>query len=255
MKFCADFHLHTFASDGRCSVFEHAQKAVENGLDVIALTDHGFASFVFHMTKGKFERQRKDIENCRGKYPNLRILQGVEANLVNCKGDYDLPSDMTKKCDLIVIGFHRFLGIRRVLNGGKWLLINGYASRKKRERLIEQNTISYINAIEKYTVDIIAHLNHRALVDVKRVCESAKAHGVYIELNEKHIDALAPYAKDIVDSGVNLIVGSDAHSAKRTGKFSKVERFIAEHNIPLDRVFGIEGNLPCFKKRVWQENV
>lgn len=109
--------------------------------------------------------------------------------------------------------------------------------------------------MDKFPVDVIAHLNHRALVDVKTVCEKAQERGVCVELNEKHLDALERYAKDMIDSGVNFVVGTDAHDTKKLGKTSKIEDFIAKYDVPRDRVFGIDGKKPTFKdKKDWIEN-
>ena len=76
-----------------------------------------------------------------------------------------------------------------------------------------------------------------------------------MELNEKHIDALDEWADALVKSGVNFIVGTDAHSAKKTGKTDKIQEFVKRHGIDPDRVFGLGDNKPKFKdKKEWCEN-
>ena len=76
-----------------------------------------------------------------------------------------------------------------------------------------------------------------------------------MELNEKHIDALEEFADDLRDSGVNFIVGTDAHDTRKTGKIEKIIDFIQRHGIDEKRVFGINGNAPEFKdKKEWCEN-
>ena len=255
MKVCCDYHLHTFASDGRCSVLSHARKADSLGLRQIAITDHSFSSTAFHLTKRKWARQKAEIEKlgCKAK-----VFHGVEANLVNTSGDIDVPCDVIRDADVLIVGFHRYIGLCGERRGGyarRWLFGNGFCSKKTRQRLVEANTRAYLEAMDKFPIDVIAHLNHRALVDVKRVCDKARECGVYVELNEKHLDALEKYADDLVRSGVNFILGSDAHDAKKTGKFSKAEVFIKTHGIPIERVFGIDGRVATFKdKTKWREN-
>ena len=51
------------------------------------------------------------------------------------------------------------------------------------------------------------------------------------------------------DSGVKFIVGSDAHDTKKIGKFAKTAEFIKAHDIPIDRVFGIDGRVAAFKDK------
>lgn len=255
MKIYGDYHTHTFASDGRCPIFAHAKKADELGLGEIAVTDHGFASTIFHMTLRKWQKQKRQIANLKSK---VNVLHGIEANLVNEKGDIDAPCEVIKDADVLIVGFHRYIGFCGEKRGGydrKWLFENGFCSQKKRESLIDKNTRAYLLAMDKFPVDVIAHLNHRALVDVKTVCEKAQERGVYVELNEKHLNALERYAKDMIDSGVNFVVGTDAHDTKKLGKTSKIEDFIAKYDVPRDRVFGIDGKKPTFKdKKDWIEN-
>lgn len=255
MKIVADYHMHTNASDGRCKVGDLVERAEAMGLLQIAITDHSFASTIFHMTREKIERQQKKIASQKS---CVRVLGGIEANLTNAQGDIDVPSDVIKELDVLIVGYHRFIGTKGEKRGGydrRWLFENGFCSKKARQKLIECNTQAYIDAMRKFPIDIIAHLNHRALVDVKRVCDEAQKQGVYIELNEKHIDTFCESAKDMIDSGVNFIIGTDAHSAKKVGKIDKIVDFIEKNNIPLERVYGIDGRLPRLKnKKDWIEN-
>lgn len=248
MKFCCDYHLHTRVSDGRCSVFSHIKKAEEKGLEEIAITDHGFASTLFHVTRRKLKKQKELILSAQ---TDVKVLQGIEANLLSAKGDIDVPLDVIGDIDLLIAGFHRYIGFQEVKGRAQrgWLFVNGFGSRKAKERLVGNNTSAYVNAMRAYPIDVITHLNHRAPVDVKRVCEVAKETGVYIELNEKHVDALENHVQDMLDSGVNFIVGTDAHDNKKTGKFDKVAQFIKKYNIPEDRVYGINGRKATFKNK------
>lgn len=251
MAYYGDYHTHTFASDGRCSVFEHAKKAKERGLKEFAVTDHSFASFIFHMTKKKFARQKRRVSRCEG----VRVLQGIEANLLNEQGEIDVPEEILRQCDILHIGFHRFLKPKFVIKAPAFIFVNGYASKQRRRALIKTNTQAYVLAMKKYPIDSIAHLNHRAMVDVASICKAAKEFNVYIELNAKHLDVLEEFADEIVKSGVNLIVGTDAHGADKTGKLAKVEDFVNRYGIPHERVFGLYGNPPIFKdKKDWRKN-
>ena len=54
---------------------------------------------------------------------------------------------------------------------------------------------------------------------------------------------------EALSTDVNFIVGTDSHSAKTTGDFSAVEKFIVRRGIPACRVFGLEGNMPVFKDK------
>lgn len=252
MRVYGDYHVHTTHSDGRCGIKKLLEHANRCELCELAITDHSFASTIFHMTERKLARQRRVLKAYEG---SVRVLSGIEANIVNAQGDIDIPDDVIRGLDVLTIGFHRFIGFKGERRGGydrRWLFTNGFCSKGARQMLKERNTQAYISAMSKFPVDIVAHLNHRALVDVKKVCEAAASKGVYVELNEKHIDVLCEYAQDIVDSGVRLLVGTDAHSAKKLGKMKKIETFVKKYSIPQDRVYGLDGRAPSFKnKKDW----
>lgn len=111
--------------------------------------------------------------------------------------------------------------------------------------MVEMNTRAFVAAIERYPVDVVCHLGHRAQTDINAVCAAAKAKGVYIELNEKHIDALESCADELVASGVEFILGSDAHSTGDVGGFARVLDFVRRHGIDESRVCGL-GAKPRF---------
>lgn len=245
MKFFGDYHLHTRVSDGRVDINAHVAAAKRKGLSEIAISDHSFSSLFYHATEKKLGKQREEIA-ALNRY-GVKIYQGIEGNLIGNK--LDVPNSVIRELDVLTVGFHRFITPAKMQGESRFLLKNGFGSERAKKALIDENTRNYISVIENYPIDIIAHLGHRAPVDFKAVCECAGKHGVYIELNAKHLDALENGIDDAIASGVNFIVGSDAHGAKNTGEFAAVERFIIRHNIPLDRVFGADGNVPTFKDK------
>lgn len=235
-------------SDGRADIADHVRAAKRKGLSQIAISDHSFSTFLYHATRGKLDRQKEEIaalSDC-----GIRIFQGIEANLIGEK--LDVPHAVIRGLDVLTVGFHRFISPSKMSGEGKFLLTNGFGSDKAKERLVCRNTEAYVSVLENYPVDIIAHPGHRVPVDFVKVCECAARHNAYIELNAKHLDALESGIKDALSTEVNFIVGTDAHSAKRTGDFFEVEKFIIKHGIPLERVFGVDDNFPIFKdKKEW----
>lgn len=242
-----DYHTHTAASDGRSSMKDNIRRAVELGLKEIAITEHSFGTLLCHLTYPKFDFEKVSQE-LKNKENEIKVLVGVEGNLLNPDGDTDVPKDVIPHCDILQLGFHRFLQPKHLKNNLRFVLINGFASRKKRETFIETNTEAYLSAMDRYPIDILVHLNHRALVDVKRVCAKAKEKNIYIELNEKHISTLENDIDAVVESGVNFILGTDAHETAKIGRFAKTEKFIEKHNIPKDRIYGLD-KTPVFKDK------
>ncbi len=245
MKFCGDYHLHTGVSDGRSDISAHVEAARRRGLSQIAVSDHSFSTFMYHATKKKLEKQKAEIEKLSD--CGIKIFQGLEANIIG--GALDAPHSVIRNIDVLTIGFHRFITPSKMNGESKFLLVNGFGGARAKEKLICKNTEAYISVLENYPVDIIAHLGHRAPVDTVKVCECAARHNVYLELNAKHLDALENTIDEALSTDVNFIVGTDSHSAKTTGDFSAVEKFIVRRGIPACRVFGIDGNMPVFKDK------
>lgn len=249
MRIFGDYHMHTGASDGRGTVRDKAERAAALGLCEIAIADHGCGSLLFHQTEAKFAAQKAEIErvNAEG---GVQVYSGIEASITGEDGALDVPDAVISECDVLIVGFHRFLQWRYIRREPRFLLVNGWGSEKTRgqDALKEYNTRAWLNALANYPVDVLCHLGHRAQVDTARVCRAAAELGVYVELNEKHIDALEECAEEVSESGVKFILGSDAHSTAKVGLFPKVEEFIERHGIPEDRVCGV-GAKPVFRPK------
>lgn len=248
MKFLGDYHTHTVASDGHSTLDENVAAAKQAGLEEIVVSDHGFKSVFANMTAENFE---KEIAFSKGEN-EVRVLQGLESNLLSPAGEIDTPDEYIRRLDVLTVGFHRYLKPKFAFT--KFIFTNGFGTKRAKRKLVDVNTCAYLQALDKYPIDIIAHLNHKAPVHARPIFDKARETGTYVELNAKHLDAFLPLVKDAIESGVNFIVGSDAHRHKDIGKFDKIERFILDNNIPLERVFGVEGNMPEFKDKTnWRK--
>ncbi|MBQ3754796.1 MAG: hypothetical protein II867_01370 [Clostridia bacterium] len=243
MKFLGDYHTHTVASDGHSTLEQNVAAATKAGLEEIVVSDHGFKSVFANMTSKNFDRQQAFIDAEK----SVRVLQGIESNILNPEGDIDTPDEYIRRLDVLTVGFHRYVQPKFMFS--KFIFVNGFCSTRAKRALVDANTSAYVNALSRYPIDIVAHLNHKAPVNARPIFDKAKETGAYVELNAKHLDAFLPLVKDAIESGVNFIVSSDAHMAKDIGQFEEIEKFIKENNIPLERVFGIEGNKPTFKDK------
>lgn len=250
MRFTGDYHLHTRASDGHASVADCVRVAKDRGLDEIVISDHSFSTFIYHVTADKLLVQRKEIDSLSDS--GVKVYAGIEGNIIGER--LDVPQSAVRALDVLTVGFHRFITPSKNMGEGRFLMTNGFGTARAKEKLKDKNTEAYISVLRNYPVDIVAHLGHRAPVDFARVCECARETGAYIEINAKHLDTLADWIDVAVCLGVNFIVGTDAHSAKAIGGFSAVGDFISKRNIPMDRIFGIDGRKPTFKdKREWTD--
>ena len=107
--------------------------------------------------------------------------------------------------------------------------------------LIDLNTKTFINVIKKNPVDIITHVNFCCFADAVEVAKAAADYGTYIELNAKKTHLTDDELYEIEKTGVNFIIGSDAHAPERVGEISLVEQTLKRVCISEDRIVNING--------------
>jgi len=73
----SDLHIHTNYVDGKHSVAECVKKAEENGLELIAITEHVRRSLTYD-----FSELLQDIYEARER-SRVRILVGAEAKVID----------------------------------------------------------------------------------------------------------------------------------------------------------------------------
>jgi putative hydrolase len=105
-KLAADLHVHTTASGHAYStVEEYAARAKKIGLKAFAITDHGPAMpggpHLYH-----FYNMRMVPEVFKG----VRIYKGAEVNIINDRGDLDVPDDLLAILDIVTVAMHPRVG-------------------------------------------------------------------------------------------------------------------------------------------------
>lgn len=224
LKFLVDTHCHTISSGHAYStITEIAETAAVKGLKLIAMTDHGPAMpggpHIFHIGN-----QRVIPDYIKG----VRVLKGVEANIMDCKGGLDLPESYLKNLDIVIASFHEVC----IVPGS-----------------VEENTKALAAAMRNPYVDIIAHPgNPNYPIDIDRLIQCAYDTGTLIEINnssfigsrEGSAENCRRIAAKAKEKGVKLAAGSDCHICYDVGKFNKVEEIFEEVGMPEDLVINTD---------------
>ncbi len=249
MDFYGDYHIHTTYSDGVNSIEGIAQTAIALGLKQIAITDHGFSNKYMSLTPRKFSKEVKELQKVRTSYPQIDILQGIEANIIDTNGTVDLNYEQMDKLDILVAGFHRFADSTGYRQYVKYIMYNGFISKvfKPSDNIINRNTEAYIRAIAHYPIDVLAHINEHAKVDAHAVCEVAAEYGTIIELNVRHMDLIEESIEEMLKTQCKFIVNSDAHKPEKIGKLEAILPLIEKYQIPKDRIVNL-GKKPEFTR-------
>ena len=187
-----DLHTHThWSADGKNTLEEMVAAAAARGYEYYAITDHSH-----YLREGRLAAQLDELEAVRKKFPKLRILAGVEAN-IRTSGEVDVPEDELARLDWVVASVHQA------------------PHNRPTERVLE--------AMDNPYVDCIGHLTGRRIgkrgprdIDVAAVIAKAVETGVFLEINGQpdRLDLPDVHVRAAKEAGLKLVVTSDGHQIR-----------------------------------------
>ena len=227
MKIIADLHTHTLAcGHAYGTIMENSAVARERGIEYLAITDHGvqLAGAPHYFFFGNMQAVPDYVHG-------VRILRGVECNIINEYGRLDMPHEYLAKMDIVLAGLH--VPVSPIMSA-------------------HQNTTAMIEAMRNPFLDIIVHPENPAFdIEPERLVLAAKEYGVALEVNNASLTTTRlegiPVLKRIVeiarDNDVLLSIGSDAHFPTIVGELSAAVGLLTEFGFPLNRVLNFNAAL------------
>lgn len=225
MKIVADLHTHTIASDHAFSTAKELfEEAASIGLSAVALTDHGpelpDAPHLWH-----FQTMRMLPDYWFG----VRLLRGVELNIMDYDGRLDLPRKELSELEFVVASMHSPC----------------LEPATKRE-----HTHIWLAMAENPLVDCLGHSGQPAFdYDHKEVVRACAETGTLIEINNNSYSARPgseSNCRDIAllcaEYGVSIVVNSDAHWAGQLGRFGEALAMLGEISFPEELVLNADRN-------------
>lgn len=222
MKYLIDLHTHTNVNPHAYSTLgENILEAKKKGMKVIAITNHGPA-----LPDSPHWWSLRNLRALPNEIDGIRVLKGVEANVIDEDGSIDLNQYIYEIMDVILVGFHP---------------VKGYPDGKDKEK----NTRTMINLIKSQKADIIAHPgNPKFPMDYEKVIKTAKEYNVAIELNnssfkgsregsEENCKSIMSIAKK---HGCYLSLGSDAHFSQSVGDLDIVGGLLEKIEYPKELI-------------------
>jgi DNA polymerase (family X) len=192
-----DLHCHTTLSDGRHTLEQMAQAAIDRGYEYLAVTDHSAThGFGNHVTPDELRAQIERVRALNETLEGFELLVGTETNILP-DGSPDYEDDLLADLDWVVGSVHTSFGM---------------STREMTDRIV--------SAIEHPWIDAIGHLTGRKIetrtaysVDVDRVFEAAARTGTMIEINSApdRRDLNDVHARAAAQAGVRILIDSDAH--------------------------------------------
>ncbi len=249
MNLTADYHTHTPYSHGENTVLENAVAAQKLGLKQIAITDHGFNHLLFGLKRKCLADLRAEITEAE-KITGVKVLMGMESNLISLDGETDMKESDLPYFDIYLFGIHEVLKYRHFKDFYN-IMVRNYTAyklgKKPPEKVIENTTKAYINAVKRNPVDILTHINYKCCCNLKEVAKVCADYGTYIEINTKKRHISPEEANEMASTGVRFLIDSDAHSASRVGDTKIADELLKDCGFPLEQIDNIDGRLPKFR--------
>jgi DNA polymerase (family 10) len=192
------FHNHTTSSDGRSTLEEMAEAAMELGLAYLGISDHSVSSFQARgLEASRLLDQVARIRELNKEFgPDFRLFAGVECD-IHKDGSLDYPDEVLSQLDYVVASVHTSFTQPQA-----------------------EMTARLIKAISNPHVTMLGHMTGRLLLtrdayalDIPALIDAAAETGTIIELNSnpRRMDMdwrWWPLAKE---KGVRCSINPDAH--------------------------------------------
>ncbi|MCG3172292.1 MAG: DNA polymerase/3'-5' exonuclease PolX [Myxococcota bacterium] len=192
------FHNHTNWSDGANSIEEMAAAAEAKGLRYFHISDHSRAAvYANGLDVERLSAQLDEIHEVQKRHPKLRILTGIEVDILK-DGGLDLPGDILSRLDVVIASVHSRFGQSR-----------------------EEMTERLVRAASHPHVDILGHPTGRLLLgrepydfDFDAVARAAAANHTALELNANphRLDLEPDLLRRAKQAGARIAINADAHS-------------------------------------------
>ncbi len=205
MTIIADMHTHTIVSGHAYSTLdENLRAASAKRLLFMATTEHGPC-----MPGAPHAYYFSNMRILPRELYGVRLIRGIEANVLNTAGELDLPERFLRNLDYVAVGLHD----------------DCFAPAS-----VEENTQALLTAMQNPLVDTVVHPgNPKFPLDISRLLTAAAEQGVLIEINNSSLlgsrkgsgETCGIIARMASERRMRVVLGSDAHYAGSVGELTK----------------------------------
>ena len=196
-------HCHTNYSDGSNTVEQLALACRAAGYQYVGITDHSqAAAYAGGLTPDDLLRQADEIDEVNGRLEGIRVLKGVEADIL-ADGRVDFEEHVLARLDFVIASIHSRFNMSP-----------------------PEMTARMLAAMDNRYLTIIGHPTGRLLlsrdpygIDLDAIIEKAAVHGVALEINaDPHrLDLDWRVLRRVRAGGAMISIGADAHSIAGIG--------------------------------------
>ena len=191
------FHNHTTESDGRNSLEEMAQAAIDLGVQYLGIADHSRSSFQANgLDEDRLLRQVAKIRELNNSFEGFQLFAGSEVDILK-DGSLDFSDEILSQLDYCVASVHASFTLSE-----------------------EEMTKRVIRAMENEHVTMLGHMTGRLLlqregyaINHSKIIDCAAETRTIIELNcnPKRLDMDWRWWRRARDKGVLCSINPDAH--------------------------------------------
>ncbi len=246
-RITADYHTHTVYSKvgpylhAKGKVIDNVASAVSKGLRRVAITDHG-PTDLYGIKLADIPRIRADIDEAKSIYPDIEILLGVEADITDSPNGLDVKPEDMGLFDFINAGYHFVPNCKAIKNFLIFHLVS--LTPKFPMKLVEttrqENTARIAKALRSNRVLVLTHPGDKALIDTEAVAKVCEETGTLVEINARHMHPNASDLRKFAKYDVKFVIGSDAHSPSKVGRYIKSLELALKAGIDPSRIVNIE---------------
>jgi putative hydrolase len=224
LKIQADLHTHTIGSGHAYSTIEEMARAARRaGVKILGMTDHGpdmpGASHEYY-----FHNLRVIPEYLHG----VRILRGIEANIIGKDGRLDMPPAILASYEVVIASAH--------------IIASPKVAKKAATKM-------YLSAMNNPNIDIIGHIeNPQFEINYPEVIGGAKEAGKLIEINNASFTVARhgsfknclEIMRLLKENNMLTVINSDAHIASRVGFVDRALEIALEQGIKPENILNLD---------------
>ncbi|WXR60916.1 PHP domain-containing protein [Peptostreptococcaceae bacterium AGR-M142] len=238
MNIIKDYHTHTVYSHGLGTIEENVKVAMQKGLKTIGISDHGYKHIGFGVKYDDIKKMKEEINILNEKYPQIEILLGIEANILDDKGNIDVDDYLLKYLDYVMAGYH--FGSTPTNLKSLSAHVGNYIKPFKKN-FIRYNTNAVINAMRNNDLLAITHPGSKGTIDILEVSKVAILTDTALEINSSHSHLNIEELKELKDiENLKFIIGSDAHKPLDVGNFKKAIQRVNESKLDIKKIINAE---------------
>jgi DNA polymerase (family X) len=195
-----DLHYHSDRSgDGRSTLEEMVEAAIEAGYRYVAFTEHGENLAINGSSREEMIAHRDRINALDDDYPEIDLLFGCELN-IGPAGELDYDPSFRLEFDWCVASIHSHFDLG-----------------------VEEQTVRLLTVLQDPAVNAIGHISGRYVgrrpgveFDVDAVLEGLAVTGVVLEINGAldRLDATTEVTRRALAAGVDFVIDTDSHHTR-----------------------------------------